>query len=93
VCRFEHFLDPWILRDKDDVSSHSALDCQFVHRFDGCEYGKSYYWLMKEAAKAPLPDKTLTHAVFIGESFVDYTIGRSMNDEEELGTPSIFIIH
>jgi hypothetical protein len=87
VCRFEDSFDHWVLRDKDDVPSRSALDRQVVHQFNDYEYGKP-----RVRARAPRRwvDNPPTHTVFIGESFVDKAIG---GDERELRIPSIFIIH
>jgi hypothetical protein len=93
VCRFERFLDHWILRDKDGFPSHSAFDRQVVHQFNDYEDGKPK---LSHRGMVPRPDNAPTHAapthvVFIGESFVDKTVG----DHRPLGLePSrIFIIH
>jgi hypothetical protein len=89
VCKVHSSPYNWILRGKDDIPSHSALDRQIVHQFKRYEYGPSYHRLTKEGWKAPVPADILTHAVFIGESFVDKTIGGG----SEWGTPRNIIIH
>jgi hypothetical protein len=95
VCGFEFSFDLWILRDKDDFPSHSAFDREVVHQFNDYEDGRHFYEDGKPnsivRARVSRPDKTPTHAVFIGESFIDRTIG----DERPpwLGTSRVFIIH